>query len=323
MVSLPNTAIAGEAVIASSRDKDWPSALPIIRIDIMSEPQLKSFLDTTVVRGLLIGTHVYRDFLRRVLGERLYVGRFVDMEFKRGVLLPLIDFLNTLAMSHIRTIGDAEKAWSHRFEGREVKLLLALTGDIFDRHGLNRTKARDKQRGIMALAAAIKSYDRAMRRRFIDPSQDRTHCGRGAQPLRASVSPEQARQDLNAYADQFGDVAHDRRTCHIREFFDHFGPDLTACVKHAESLPDLRKHDNVRAMAVEVKKIQDNTSVCSCATCERLGDVVIAVGAPRSMQVETTDQSFPHWCEPTRQPHRVLDGELKHLNDLGKTKATD
>ena len=268
-----------------------------------------------------MGTHPYRQFLRGELGDRLYVSRFVDMEFKRGVLLTLIEFLNTLAMPQIKTIEDAERAWSNKFQPRQVKLLLTLSAQIFDRNKLDRTDPRNKERGITALAVTIKSLERAMRRRFLRLS-DRTHCPCGEHPLRASVSPERARGELNAYADHFRDKASSHQKCHMKEFFEHFRPALSACVQHIETLPNLDEHERLKGMAAKIRKIQGGTLVCSCGACKNLGDAVIAVGAPRHMQLETTDRSFSHWCDPIRQPKRVHCGELEYLKGLGSKSST-
>ncbi len=39
---------------------------------------------------------------------------------------------------HIETIEDAERAWSNRFQSREVKLLLAVSASIFDQYRIDR-----------------------------------------------------------------------------------------------------------------------------------------------------------------------------------------
>lgn len=287
-----------------------------------SQTQALPFLDTSVVRSLLMGSQPYREFLQGVLGERLYVSRFVDMEFKRGVLLTLIDFLNTLAMPHLRTIEDAERTWSNRFQGRQVKLVLALSASIFDGYRLDRTSPRDKERGITRLAVVIKSLDRAMRYRFKRVSSDRTHCPRGEQPIRTSVAPDRAKQELNVYADNFQDTTANRQKCRMDKFLEHFERDLMACTRHIETLPDLEQHERLKKMATNAEKVQKDPSLCSCHTCEKLGDAVIALGAPRDLQLETTDESFQHWCGPIKQPHRLHRSELDYLNSLGESKAT-
>jgi len=281
----------------------------------MSKSELLPFLDTTIVRALLMSTRAYREFLQRQVGERLYVSRFVDMEFKRGVLLTLIKFLNTLAMSHISTIEDAERAWTNRFKGREVKLILALSASIFDKYEVDRTDSRDKMRGVQALTVAIKSFDREMRRRFANLS-DRTRCPRGSAPLQASLSPTRAIEDLNAYADSFEDEARNRRACRITEFYEHFRSELARCARHAQSLPGRQENEPIKKTAADTKIALEDACRASCRTCMILGDVLIAIGARRDMRLETTDTSFPHWCVPIHQPYRVHPSEVRYLHSL-------
>ncbi|HLC26572.1 MAG TPA: hypothetical protein VJM80_07355, partial [bacterium] len=45
-------------------------------------------------------------------------------------------------------------------------------------------------------------------------------------------------------------------------------------------------------------------SACSCKRCESIGDAVIALDAPRNMQLEHTDKSFTHLCPPINQAHK-------------------
>ncbi|MEQ8957151.1 MAG: hypothetical protein RLP02_04380 [Coleofasciculus sp. C2-GNP5-27] len=50
------------------------------------------FLDTSVVRSLLLGTQAYRQYLNSNLAERpLYISNYIQMEIKRSYLMKIGD----------------------------------------------------------------------------------------------------------------------------------------------------------------------------------------------------------------------------------------
>jgi ADP-heptose:LPS heptosyltransferase len=42
---------------------------------------------------------------------------------------------------------------------------------------------------------------------------------------------------------------------------------------------------------------------CDCKRCEKIGDAVIALNAPRNLRLEHTDSSFDYLCPSIKQPH--------------------
>jgi len=66
------------------------------------------FLDTSVVRSLLLGTQAYQQYLNSNLAERpLYISNYIQMEMKRSYLMNIISFYFVLRLETIPTIGDA------------------------------------------------------------------------------------------------------------------------------------------------------------------------------------------------------------------------
>ncbi len=278
------------------------------------------FLDSTILRGLVFGTKVYKSHLAENIGPNRYVGRFVRMEFARSVIVPLINFFNTLSMSHMKTVEEAEKAWSHSFSMGEVKLLLALSASIFDAQKISRVDPAKKQRGLSALATTIKALNRELRLKFKDPGEDRTMCARGQQSLQAvSVEPRQARDDLNRILDEIEDVKKCRQSCKIDSFVASHSKEIGRCIKAAAALSDAKANDSARKMSDKLQLVLSDAAERSCATCTGTGDAMISVSAPRAMQLETTDRSFHLWCGAVKQDYRVHDGELKYLNGLKET----
>ena len=50
-------------------------------------------------------------------------------------------------------------------------------------------------------------------------------------------------------------------------------------------------------------------------TLWEIGDAIIALDAPRDMQLEHTDHSFDHLCPPIGQPHRKHPSEQHIVKD--------
>jgi hypothetical protein len=61
------------------------------------------------------------------------------------------------------------------------------------------------------------------------------------------------------------------------------------------NLPTIR----FRAIAEALQTIlEQGATACACRCCERIGDVVIALDAPRHLQLEHTAQAFDSLCPP-------------------------
>jgi len=83
------------------------------------------FLDTSVVRSLLLGTQAYRQYLNSNLAERpLYISNYIQMEIKRSYLVNIISFYFVLRLETIQTIGDAITFWSNQFKTSQLKAIL-------------------------------------------------------------------------------------------------------------------------------------------------------------------------------------------------------
>lgn len=75
-------------------------------------------------------------------------------------------------------------------------------------------------------------------------------------------------------------------------------------IQIASQLP---KNTNTRGFINIVTNLKEilktGATACDCKRCEKIGDAVIALDAPRSMQLEYTDNSFDYLCPTINQPH--------------------
>lgn len=99
-------------------------------MDDNSIPQ--HFLDTSVLRSLLLGTQVYKQYFKsQFTDQQLYISNYVQMEMKRSYLINLISFYFVLRLETINNIGDAITLWSNRFKASELKAILQLIPQLF------------------------------------------------------------------------------------------------------------------------------------------------------------------------------------------------
>jgi len=108
------------------------------------------------------------------------------------------------------------------------------------------------------------------------------------------------------FVEAFNDVETCRARCRIDHFLlNRYRAEVKAYIGQATQLPN---HTNTRgfiAIAENLREIlEKGGAACSCRQCERIGDAVIALDAPRNMQLEHTDHSFNHLCPPIDQPHQ-------------------
>ena len=109
----------------------------------------KHFLDSSVTQPMLFGSEVYREYFKKHFGdERLYISNYVQMEFLRSFVIPLLNFYFTLDLPNIRTISDALALWSNSFKTRELKAIIRLMSIIFRAHVLDFSDPKDKEKAL-------------------------------------------------------------------------------------------------------------------------------------------------------------------------------
>jgi hypothetical protein len=265
---------------------------------------LKHFLDTSVLRSLLLGTQAYKQYLESQFTEQpLYISNYVQMEMKRSYLINLISFYFVLRLETINNIGDAIALWSNRFKTSELKAILQLIPQLFSTHQLNFSSSEDKEKALSILVIYIKRFELLLRKKFNNTNTDSTACARALVPL--TLDLKNPAEGLKQFADEFGDVEICRSKCQIDQFLlVQYRDEIEQLVQIASQLP---KNSNTRGfinIASHLKEIlTQGAAACNCKRCEKIGDAVIALDAPRNMQLSHTDNSFDYLCPPINQPH--------------------
>jgi hypothetical protein len=140
-------------------------------MDDNSVPQ--HFLDTSVLRSLLLGTQVYKQYFESQFTDQpLYISNYVQMEMKRSYLINLISFYFVLRLETINNIGDAITLWSNRFKTSELKAILQLIPQLFSTHQLNFSSPQDKEKALGILGIYIKRFELLLRKKFNNTNTD-------------------------------------------------------------------------------------------------------------------------------------------------------
>ncbi|BAY42132.1 hypothetical protein NIES2111_65280 (plasmid) [Nostoc sp. NIES-2111] len=271
-------------------------------MDDSSIPQ--HFLDSSVLRSLLLGTQVYKQYFEsRFADQQLYISNYVQMEMKRSYLINLISFYFVLRLETINNIGDAITLWSNKFKTSELKAILQLIPQLFSTHQLNFSSPEDKEKALAILGIYIKRFELLLRKKFNNTNNDATACARALVPLNLDL--QNAAVGLKQFADEFGDVDTCRSKCQIDQFLlVQYRSEIEQLVQIASQLP---KNSNTRGFIKVVNNLKDilaqGAAACDCKGCAKIGDAVIALNAPRNMQLEHTDNSFDYLCPAINQPH--------------------
>lgn len=299
------------------------------------------FLDTSVARSLLLGTQTYKQYFESQFTDQpLSISNYVQMEIKRSYLINLISFYFVLRLETINNIGDAIALWSNRFKTSELKAILQLIPQLFSTHQLNFSSPQDKEKALSILGIYIKRFELILRRKFNNTNIDSTACARALVPL--TIDLKNPADGLKQFADEFGDALGQRnepspnnptinrgasrstqegtasfsshspgdvKTCRSKCQIDQFllvqyRSEISRLVEQASKLP---KNSNTRGFINIANNLKEILAVgadaCSCKRCEKIGDAVIALNAPRNMRLEHTDNSFDYLCPTINQPH--------------------
>jgi hypothetical protein len=278
----------------------------------------KHFLDTSVARPILTGATKYRAYYSsQFKTDRLYVSRFVKMEFRRSFILNLINFFDVLDMPEIQCIDDATTLWSNRFKTSELKAVLQIIAKLFDTQRLSGSSAKDKEKALRVLGILIKRYQTLIEG-YTDVGTNTTHCARAQVPLNIDLA--NLREDITTFFERFNDTKTCRDNCVIDKFLlARYRTEVERYVTVAKSLKTGKGNDGFKRIAENLEQIlSGGPSACSCKRCEKIGDAVIALDTPRNLPIEHTDYSFDHLCSELAQPHRRHPSEVTFFASLTK-----
>lgn len=272
----------------------------------------KHFLDTSVARPILLGTNFYKKYFSRVLGEGPhYISPYVRMEIARSYFSNVVSFWFVLKMPTISTLGDAMLFWANKYPSGAHKALEQFLGALFDMHQFSLRRPRDKEKALRVLGVFIKRQWGQMQTIFKDISQDATRCARAQVPLKVNLN--NMAEGFSNFNKAFCDTQACRKACWVDRFLlERYGMVIKDYASSAAKLSAGKKNDGFKKVGEALSRIVEAGSrLCSCRMCGTIGDAIIALDAPREMQLDHTDYSFDHLCEPISQLHQCHPSEVE------------
>ena len=277
------------------------------------------FLDTSVLRSMLLGSKAYRAYFEQQFGdEPQYVSDYVLMEFRRSYVRNILNFYFVLALPSIETIGDALTFWSHTFKTSELKAVLQFAGQIITTFELDNEHPGDKEKALREIGRYVKRLEIKLRRTFENIERNETDCQR-AKILLLSRQESDMTEMFRYFLEEFNDVGNCRSRCAVASFFlKRCKKQVDAFLEYAEALPHPGKaeHKGFVKIANQLRNAQDEQDF-SCRLCEAIGDAVIALETPRDMRLEHTDHAFDHFCSILTQPHQKHPSEIAIVKYAG------
>jgi hypothetical protein len=282
----------------------------------MSKPSITGhLLDSSVVRPILLGTSTYQQyFAAQFQDQPCYISPFIRMEMYRSYLRNVIEFYGILDLPGITSFSDALTFWSNRYQGSKYKAIQQLIAQLFSQDK-QEISLQTKEYARHAIAALIAQFIRDIQTQFLLLDINSPQCSRAL----ATLEPEENFSDAIAqFTATFDDVGTARSQCRIHNFLlqDH----RSSLEAYRQQTTEQSKNSANRGFIAIVYTLnlilEQGESVCSCKCCERIGDAVIALDAPRHLQLEHTDQAFDFLCPPIDQPHRKHPSETQVLQGL-------
>jgi hypothetical protein len=273
----------------------------------------QSFLDTSVLRSLLLGTETYRNYLQQALDSRSpHVSNYVQMEMRRSFLINIIAFYFIFSLEAIPTLNDAISFWNNEFKTSRLKAFIQFLPELttlIHANQLDSSNPDDKERILYLIGLYIKRFELILRRKFPNAGQDATACTRALIPLQIKL--DAMTQGLKIFLEKFEDTKTCREQCRIDQFLlDEHRISLETYIQQAAELKQRKENKGFIEIASSLQVIlEGGAKACSCARCGKIGDAVIALDAPRTMQLEHNDRSFDYLCPPIEQPHRLHPSE--------------
>lgn len=246
----------------------------------------KSFLDTSTVYKLGVGTTVHQEYLSRTIPEEWYVNNYVQMEYYRTCLMHWIQLYFESEDAIHQTFGDALKFYAEGF-GREAKAAVNVIASM-ETGGLSFSLPKDKEFCRQALQDTILIMAIQFRDTYINMGQDPTHCARVPHPLRLSDHVDRDGLLLRVFHD-FKAEKECRGRCTIHRLFEN-EPYKTKMEVISKLLPTGRSKHALERIQEAITTAQKLPSEITCRSCGKMGDAVIATSLDKLWKLHSMDE---------------------------------
>jgi len=272
------------------------------------------FLETSGVMHLLHGHRLMQVAVRDATSDgRVEVSNFIRMEYLRSVILNLIEFYFLIKDSD--SVGDALIDWAQKVnQQRKLKIILmTIHRWLVDHEDWQAAEKSLRRLGDLIVRLAW-AFDESFPRR----ARDRLECELG----RVFFARRSFREDaLLQFYDRFKGIQQGVPACRLCEFRASQRRWLLARgidLYGEQTRERFRAHKGFVAQAERLESAADTAEATpKCRWCERLGDSIIALHAPRKATLVTADRAFVAFGQILGREVRLLPSlaELKRLSE--------
>lgn len=232
------------------------------------------------------------------------------MEFIRGFLIPCMNFHGCLLLPNVKSVSDALSLWSNNFHSRELKSVFHLFSNLLANRDIDYNSFKDKMLAAHYISDYIRRIYSYIDRSIKDTGNDKNLC------YRMSTSLDLDNNDIDVFKDFIESFLHsdNSRKCGISIFLKNSQPTISEIIKKKDIKIKGATKTGFSTIVDSLEKLPKDNKI-SCTNCSKIGDLIIGLLSPKSMQLEHTDYSFDFICTILEKDHRRLDSESTVLKN--------
>lgn len=267
-------------------------------------------LETTGVIYELHGHSLMRAAVENATSDgRIEVSNFIRMEYLRGVILNLIELY--FLIQHSDSVTDALIDWSQKVnQQRKLKIVLTTIHTWF----VDQEDWQAREKSLRRLGDQIVRFAYAFDDVFARRARDHLSCELGRVFFSRRTFSEVA---LLKFYDRFTRIQQSVPGCRLCDFKDRQQRSLAARQIDLYSEQRRREFRSYKGYVTQAERLESATQTAEtapkCRWCERLGDSIIALQAPRKAALVTADRAFEAFG-------RILGREIRLLPSLAQLK---
>ncbi len=221
-----------------------------------------------------------------------------------------MNFHGSLLLPNIKSISDALSLWSNNFHTRELKSVFHLFSKLLSNRDLDYNSFKDKNLAAHFISDYIRRIYSYINRSIKDTGNDKGMCHRMSSPLDLDNNSEYVFNDFIKF---FLDPENSKK-CRINIFLDNNRKSIDAIIGQKDIKVTGSNKSGFSTITTSLEQLPSNNKI-SCTNCSKIGDLIIGLLSPNSMQLEHTDYSFDFICTILNKDHRRLNSETTVLKN--------
>lgn len=254
------------------------------------------FLETSVIRKTLCDIKEIQEIIRERIGSsRKVTSYFVFMEFKRGLILNLVEFYT--AVESLESLDEAQKWWNEEYSARKLKDVGFAISEVLKDYN----SRGDKNYALETIKSIILQLFYGFYEEISDFSDNHTQCYSGKNinlPTRTMPKNKDLRQFYKYFKEDHSGK------CKAEAFLKGKENITKKIMKEAENAKSNMK-EALTKQEKTLKRLR-NGGKYSCATCARVGDTLIALECPKKSLLLSFDGIFQHLCGISDRDFEIL-----------------